>query len=179
VVAVVGAGHVRGLLNYLKQSEPVDLKPLEHVPPASPMWKIAGYGIPALIVGSIAYIGWTKGAEAAGSNILYWILANGIPSSIGALIAMAHPLTILAAFVAAPLTSLTPVIGAGYVTAFIQAWLQPPRVRELKSVAEDMGHVKRWWSNRLLKVFLAFLLPGFGSMIGTYVGGYEIIKNLF
>ena len=110
---------------------------------------------------------------------MYWILANGVPSAIGAMLAMAHPLTIIGAFAAAPVTSLTPVIGAGYVTAFIQVMVRPPVVMEFETVLDDMSTLSGWWRNKLLKVFLAFLLPGFGSMIGTYLGGYEIISNLF
>jgi hypothetical protein len=93
--------------------------------------------------------------------------------------ALAHPLTILTAFVAAPLTSLTPVIGAGYVTAFVQAYLCPPSVRELHSVADDIRITQQWWRNRVLRIFLAFILPGIGSMIGTWIGGVEIFSNLF
>ena len=119
-----------------------------------------------------------KGAAVAGDNIVYWILANGIPSSLGALIGLAHPVTILSAFIAAPITSLTPVIGAGYVCAFIQAMMQPPIVQEFETVLEDMSKISRWWNNKLLKVFLAFTLPGFGSLIGTWIGGFEILSNL-
>ncbi|HID96795.1 MAG TPA: TraB family protein, partial [Thermodesulfobacteriaceae bacterium] len=96
-----------------------------------------------------------------------------------AILALAHPLTIVSAFAAAPVTSLTPVIGAGYVTALVQALSQPPMVKEFETVLDDMSTMFGWWKNRLLKVFLAFLLPGIGSMIGSWVGGYEIISNLF
>ena len=132
-----------------------------------------------LIIGSLIAIGIQKGSSAAGANLLYWILANGIPSAIGAMLAWAHPVTIASAFAAAPVTSLTPVIGAGYVTAFVQVLVRPPVVREFETVAEDMSTLSGWWKNKLLRVFLAFLLPGFGSMIGTWIGGVEIISNLF
>ncbi len=178
-VAVVGAGHVAGICQTIEQQKTVDLKELDYVPPISPMWKMVGWSIPALIVGSIAWIGWQKGPEAAGENALFWILANGIPSGIGGILAMAHPLTILTAFVSAPFTSLTPVIGVGYVTAFVQAYLQPPLVRDFQSVAEDIAIPRRWWKSRLLRVFLAFLLPTIGSIIGTWVGGTRIVSNLF
>jgi pheromone shutdown protein TraB len=56
--------------------------------------------------------------------------------------------------------------------------MQPPVVHEFETVLEDMSKIKKWWNNKLLKVFLAFMLPGFGSMIGTWVGGFEIISNL-
>jgi pheromone shutdown-related protein TraB len=191
IVAIVGAGHVPGILKHLKnqpekeeqgdsgERPKADLKPLEIIPPTSPWMKIIGWSIPTLIICALAWILVTKGSQAASENLVFWILANGIPCSIGAALALAHPLTILIGFLAAPLTSLTPVIGAGYVTAFAQAYLQPPLVREFQSVAEDMVVLKLWWKNRLLKIFLVFILPGLGSMVGTYVGGWEIFKNLF
>ncbi len=178
-VAVVGAGHVAGICQTIEQQVSVDLEELNYIPPVSPIWKAVGWSIPLLIVGSIAWIGWQKGADAAGENALFWILANGIPSGIGGIMAMAHPLTILTAFASAPFTSLTPVIGVGYVTAFVQAYLQPPIVRDFQSVAEDIAIPGRWWKSRLLRVFLAFLLPTIGSIIGTWVGGTRIVSNLF
>ena len=95
------------------------------------------------------------------------------------MLALAHPLTIACAFAAAPITSLTPVIGAGYVTAFVQVLVRPPVVREFETVTQDMSTLTGWWRNKLLRVFLAFLLPSLGSMIGTWIGGMEIISNLF
>ena len=178
-VAVVGAGHVAGICQTIEQQVSVDLEELNYIPPVSPIWKAVGWSIPLLIVGSIAWIGWQKGADAAGENALFWILANGIPSGIGGIMAMAHPLTILTAFASAPFTSLTPVIGVGYVTAFVQAYLQPPIVRDFQTVAEDIAIPGRWWKSRLLRVFLAFLLPTIGSIIGTWVGGTRIVSNLF
>ena len=178
-VAVVGAGHVEGILHTLKQTKTVDLEELNYIPPVSPVWKMVGWSIPAIIVGSIVWIGWQKGPEAAGENALFWILANGIPSGLGGLLAMAHPITTVTAFLAAPFTSLTPVIGVGYVTAFVQAYLQPPLVRDFQTVAEDIAIPRKWWKSRLLRVFLAFLLPTIGSIIGTYVGGARIVSNLF
>lgn len=179
VVAVIGAGHVKGIKKALQEDRHAQLDEINTIPPFSPIWKVLGWSIPAIILGSLGIIAWEKGTGVAGENILYWIMANGIPSSIGAMLALAHPLTIITAFVAAPITSLTPVIGAGYVTAFVQALLRPPVVREFETVLEDMSTLTGWWKNKLLKIFLAFLLPGIGSMIGTWVGGYKIISNLF
>ena len=80
---------------------------------------------------------------------MFWILANGIPSAIGALIALAHPLTILTAFFAAPVTSLTPLIGAGYVAAFVQVYFQPPLVKDFQNVGENARKFSMWWKNKL------------------------------
>jgi pheromone shutdown-related protein TraB len=179
IVAVVGAGHVQGISETLQKDSGLDLKEIETIPPVSPVWKWIGWGVPFIILGSIAYIGWSKGAAAAGDNIIFWILANGIPSALGAVLAFGHPFTILSAFFGAPVTSLTPVIGAGYVAAFVQVLFRPPVVKEFQTVSDDAGVFKRWWQNKLLRVFLVFILTGIGSAIGTYVGAYEIISNLF
>jgi pheromone shutdown-related protein TraB len=179
IVAVVGAGHVRGMLQSLESREHVDLDSLNVIPKVSPFWKWFGWAIPAIIVSSIAYIGWTQGSDAAGDNALYWFLANAIPTGIGGIIAMGHPVTTVAAFMSAPFTSLTPLIGAGYVAAGVQAWLAPPIVSEFQSVGDDIASWSAWWKSRLLRIFLVFLLTTIGSMVGTWVGGYEIVSNLF
>ncbi len=179
IVAVVGAGHVEGIRQRLLQHETVPFDELDAIPPVSPVWKAVGWSIPALILGSLVLIGYQKGADVARANAWFWVLANGVPSAIGAVLALAHPLTILTAFVAAPFTSLTPVIGAGTVTAFVQAYVQPPVVREFQTVTDDIGVFRRWWKSRLLRIFLAFLLPTLGSVIGTWVGGTKIVSTLF
>lgn len=179
IVAVVGAGHIEGMRAALAGRHETDLHALETLPRVSSAWKWVGWGIPAVIVASLLWIGLTQGAAVAGENLTYWVLANGIPSTLGAAAAFAHPLTVTAAFFVAPVTSLTPVIGAGYVLAFLQAWLRPPLVSEFETVSEDVASFGAWWRNRLLRILLVFILTTLGSLIGTYVGGYEIVSNLF
>jgi pheromone shutdown-related protein TraB len=179
VVAVVGAGHMEGIQKVIVQDNRNQLEMIEKIPPVSRMWKIIGWSIPAVIITSIVLIGIQKGIGAAGANLGYWILANGIPCAIGALLAWAHPATVASAFAAAPVTSLTPVIGAGYVTAFVQVMTRPPVVREFEAVGSDITSIGGWWKNKLLRIFLVFILTGFGSSIGTWVGGYRIFTNLF
>lgn len=178
LVAVVGAGHVNGIIQSFPHDNLHKLAEIDTIPPVSSGWKTAGWLIPLVIITAIGIIAYQKGAAVAGDNIQYWILANGIPASIGAVLALAHPATILGAFAAAPITSLTPVIGAGYVTAFIQVMTCPPVVREFETVGTDISSFTGWWRNKLLRVFLVFFLTGLGSAIGTYIGGYEIIKTL-
>lgn len=179
IVSVVGAGHVNGIIKSLESDDYIDLKEIEVIPKPSPVAKIIGWGIPAIIIASILFIGYSKGLSEAGDNAIFWILANGIPSAIGALIALAHPLTILTAFLAAPVTSLSPLIGAGYVAAFVQVYFQPPLVKDFQHVAESARKFSMWWKNRLLKVLLVFILASLGSVLGTYVGLFEIVKNVF
>lgn len=178
VVAVVGAGHVAGMRAALAERRPVEMDEIERIPPVSAIAKWVGWGVPAIVVGALVAIGLTKGVAEAGDNALYWFLANAIPTALGGALALAHPVTIAAAGLAAPFTSLTPVIGAGYVAAFVQAWLVPPLVREFQSVGDDLAHARRWWQSRLLRVFLVFVLTTIGSLVGTGVGGVEILRNL-
>ena len=179
VVAVVGAGHVEGLLAALRAPGPVALDELDRIPPVSAVTRWLGWGIPASIVGALVAIGITQGAEAAAKDLAFWVLVTGIPCTIGAAAAFAHPITIAAAFFTAPVTTLSPVIGAGHVLALVQAWAQPPVVAEFQRLGEDFTHPLRWWRNRLLRVLLVFILTTLGTLLGVYVGGWEIVSNLF
>lgn len=178
IVAVVGAGHLRGMIERLEAGTEADLAALDQIPPVSPVWKIIGWGIPAIILGALGYIGLTQGRAEAAENAWFWFLANGIPTGLGTALAAGHPMTILLSFLAAPFTSLTPLIGAGYVAAFVQAYARPPVVKEFQTVVQDAGTFRRWWGNRLLRVFLVFVLATLGSMIGTWLGAGKILSSL-
>lgn len=179
VISVVGAGHISGIVKALESNKVIDLKEIEIIPPSSLVTKIIGWGIPAIIIASILFIGYSKGLNEAGDNALFWILVNGIPSALGALIALAHPATIVTSFFAAPVTSLTPLIGAGYVAAFVQVYFQPPIVKDFQNVTENARKFPMWWKNKLLKVFLVFILASLGSVLGTYIGLFELVRNVF
>ena len=179
IIAVVGAGHMEGIERVIGEDNSSRMEEINTIPPVSRGWKIAGWSIPAVILLSLAAIGFRQGVGEAGANALYWILANGIPAAIGAMIALGHPATILSAFLGAPITSLTPVIGAGYVCAFVQVMTKPPVVKEFEAVSTDIGTLRGWWQNKLLRIFLVFFMTGLGSSIGTWVGGYRIFTSLF
>ena len=179
LVAVVGAGHIEGMKQAILAGRDEDLEEISTIPKVSPWLKWISWAIPTLIVSALGYIGVTQGAAAASDNAIFWFLINAVPCAIGAVIAFAHPLTILAGFISAPFTSLTPVIGAGYVTAFVQTYVHPPLVHEFQSVGEDIATLRGWWHSRLLRVFLVFILTTLGSLIGTWVGGSVIVSNMF
>lgn len=178
IVAVVGAGHVEGMKGRLLRDERTDLDAICEIPESSGLLKVIGWAIPFVIVASIAAIGWTQGAAAAGENAMIWFLANSIPAGLGAILALAHPATILAAAISAPFTSLSPLIGAGYVASFAQLWAAPPRVADFGTVGDDLSDPKRWWQSRLMRIFLVFIFTTVGSLIGTYAGGFEVLSNL-
>ena len=179
LVAVVGAGHMEGIKRVIEQDNSGLIETISIVPAVSRWWKTLGWLVPILIVLSLILIGVRQGVAEFTANAVYWIMANGIPAAMGALIALAHPATIVSAFAAAPVTSLSPVIGAGYVCAFIQVMTCPPVVKEFEIVSKDIATFRGWWRNKLLRIFLVFLLTTFGSSLGTWVGGYRIFNSLF
>jgi pheromone shutdown-related protein TraB len=178
LVAVVGAGHVQGMKAAIEAQAPVDFDELNHIPPMSRGMVAFGWSIGLAVATALLAIGYTRGVEALGENALYWIVANAVPSGIGTLLALAHPLTVLATAAAAPFTSLTPLIGAGYVGAFVQAYLVPPRVHEFQTAGDDVARPRRWWTSRLLRVLSVFALASIGSLLGTLAGGVEIARTL-
>ena len=158
VLAVVGAGHVAGLVGTLERGEPVDLAALSTTPRTSRLTHLLGWGIPSLVVLSLVAIGLRDGGAVAGENVAFFALATGLPSAAGTLLALGHPATVLSALLLAPLTALSPLIGIGHVTALVQSWVRPPFVRELSSALEDLGTAKGLgataccaccWSSRL------------------------------
>lgn len=182
IVAVVGAAHLPGILKRLKCEGNFEsdesIEEIDTIPPKSTISKIIPWAIPAVVVLLFA-VGFFFGdtdrlAEAA----IAWVLANGILSAIGAMLALAHPLTIVTAFVAAPITSLNPTIGAGMVTGIVQAIVAAPTVRDLENVSEDMTSARGWWTNRTTRVLLVFFFSSLGSAIGTFVA-FGWLKDLF
>ena len=169
VVAVVGAGHMPGILARLREDppQPADLKALETVPKKG--WKTLAlqWGIPLAIVGLIAYGFASGGTEVGLRLIVIWILFNGVLSALGALAALGHPLTILAAFVAAPLTSLNPLVAAGWVAGLVEAALRKPMVKDFEALPSDIVSFKGFWRNAITRILLVVALSNLGSSVGT------------
>ncbi|MDR2580277.1 MAG: hypothetical protein LBC85_04705, partial [Fibromonadaceae bacterium] len=130
---------------------------------------VIGWGIPAIIISSLVYIGISQGADKVADSITLWLLCTGVLAAIGTACALAHPFAILAALFLAPLTGLTPVVGVGMFTAFIQAYFCPPRVFEMETVIEDVWKPSRWWKNRFTRVILAFIMPGLFAAPGKFI----------
>ena len=178
VMAVVGAAHIPGITHHLRQPiDPGKIADISIIPPKPTASKLLPWIIPAVVI-LLFVIGFLSGNyEKMASAAIAWVLANGLLSGLGAMLAFGHPLTVLSAFIAAPLTSLNPTIGAGFVTGFVQAGLVPPQVRDLEKVGEDISRLSGWWRNRLTRVLLVFLLSSLGSALGTLVA-FGWLKNL-
>ena len=176
-VAVVGAGHVPGMLKkFDTKISNEEKKEINFVPNPTIVNRLIPWIIPAIVIGGFVY-GYLYGdREYAGKFALYWFLINGSLSAIGCLIALGHPLTIIAGFLAAPITSLNPTIGAGIVTGIVQTVLVKPRVKDFEEIQNDGFKIRYIWQNRVLKIFSVFLLSSIGSAIGTFWAFKFLIK---
>lgn len=166
ILAVVGAGHVPGIKQRLFEEN--DLGPITEIPPKSIAPTLIGWSIPLLIIAMIVW-GYVDGGTQKGTEMVkIWIIMNSALSALGAAIAFAHPLTILTAAIAAPITSLIPVIGVGYVAGPVQAFLKKPTVADLEDVPNAVETAKGFWHNPLTRVLLVIMLTSIGSVIGTF-----------
>jgi pheromone shutdown-related protein TraB len=179
VLAVVGAGHLDGISRHLGDSDDpaAALQELEQIPEKARWPRLIPWLIVALVLTGF-YIGFTRNPELGWQLVRDWVLINGGLSALGALIAAAHPLTILTAFVAAPITSLNPTVGAGMVTAAAELWLRKPRVGDFSKLRHDTTQLRGWWRNRVSRTLLVFLFSTLGSALGTYLAGFLIYDRL-
>jgi len=178
ILVIIGAAHIPGITRFLTEGFPErDLEELGTIPPKKLVSKILPWLLPFLVV-VLFVVGFLGGSfDKAQEAALAWILANGLLASFGTLLAFGHPLTIASAFVAAPITSLNPMIGAGFVTALVQAFVVAPTVRDMEKISDDMATLKGWWRNRMTRVMLVFLFSTLGSVFGTLVS-FHWLKNL-
>jgi pheromone shutdown-related protein TraB len=177
IVAVVGAGHVKGIAAIISENKELPSEEsITKIPKGSCIWKIIGWAIPAAIIASIIFVGYEAGVEKAGQLSLQWAMLTGGGAMLGAIIAGGHPLTVLVALVAAPFTGLTPLIGVGFFTALTQVYMRPPRVSEMETLADDIWQVRHWWKNRVTRVMLCFLCPGIPAIIGKILAIFQIYQ---
>lgn len=167
IVAVVGAGHVPGMLKAIHESRPLD--DLESLPPPSRWSRIWPWLIPAAVVALIAWGFWQGGVERGVDSIVIWIGVNGLLSAAGAALALAHPLTVVSAFVAAPLTSLNPTLAAGWVAGLVQAWIRPPSVGDFETLPQALETLRGFYLNPVVRILLVVVLANLGSSLGTFV----------
>jgi pheromone shutdown-related protein TraB len=181
ILAIIGAGHLKGITHLLETkaiNKPDEtISQLDIIPDSSSWLKYFPWAIVALILTGFV-IGFLRSPEIGTAMIVDWVLINGGLSALGAAIAFAHPLTIMTAFLAAPLTSLNPTIGAGMVVAAMETLLRKPKVSDFNQLRSDATHLKGWWRNQVTRILLIFLLSTLGSAVGTYIAGFRIYDRL-
>jgi len=176
IVAIVGAGHVPGIQRYWDTN--IDIDALEQLPPKSKVTGFIKWAFPAAIVLLIIVGFFLEGKNAGTEMIKWWVLANGILAGLGAVIALAHPLTVISSIAAAPLTSLNPMIAAGWVAGLVEAFFRKPKVKDFENLSEDILSLKGFWKNNVTRILLVVVLTNIGSGVGTLVA-FPLILKIF
>ena len=180
MLAVVGAGHLQGLVRHLRED---DVAPdivradLESVREKSsiPWFTIA---LTTFVLGGFAWGFWHGGVDVGTDLLLYWVLLTGTLGAIGCAIARGHPLSIVAAFIASPVTPLHPALASGTISALVEAWVRKPTYADFMALRDDVTSVRGWWRNRVARVLLNFFLTSLGTAIGVWIGGARILGKL-
>ena len=180
ILVVIGAGHLEGLAKYLEtdQQDPkAEVEKLSQLPAPKRWPKFVPWVIAALVITGFA-IGFSRSPELGWRLVTLWVLINGGLSGLGALLARGHPLTVVSAMIAAPLTSLNPAIAAGMVTGMVESWVRKPKVSDLEKLRDDATTLKGWFKNPATRILLVFFFSNVGSAIGTWVAGFQIFDAL-
>ena len=176
IVAVVGAGHVPGIKKYWNKD--INIQALEQLPPKKKTTAILKWLIPGAIMAMFIAGFFYGGAKAGKDMLIWWVAANAILAGLGAILALAHPATIITSMLAAPLTSLNPMIAAGWVSGLVEAFARKPKVKDLETLPDDILSVRGFWRNKVTRILLVVVFTNLGSMIGTFVAFPVILKLL-
>jgi pheromone shutdown-related protein TraB len=168
VVAVVGAGHVPGMVAAFDQTH--DLAALDAPPRPSPWIPLLKWGLPALVLAAFA-VGYVRTQGQSLEYMLWaWIVPNAVLAGLMTLVAGGRALTVLAATVASPITSLNPLIAAGFVAGFVEAWLRRPTVEDAERMPDDIQTWRGLHRNPFTRVLIVALAANIGSALGAWVG---------
>jgi len=173
IVAVVGAGHVPGILEHW--DKPIDIEKLKELHPRPKFSGLIKWILPGAILALFLY-GFVHGVRQGAQMVTWWVAANGVLAGLGALCALGHPLTILASVLAAPLTSLNPMIAAGWVSGLVEAVTRKPKVKDLETLQQDIVSIKGFWRNKVTRILLVVVFTNLGSMAGTFVALPMMLK---
>src|SRR5690606_5768278 len=102
---------------------------------------------------------------------------TGIMGAVGACVALAHPITVVSAFLATPLATLHPLVAAGWIAGLVEAYLKKPRVSDFESITEDMGTLKGIWTNRVSRIILVIAFTNIFATIGM-IWGAKVLAGI-
>ena len=176
IVAVVGAGHVPGIKTYWERD--IDLDELNVLPPKNRLTALLKWIIPAAILLLFVYGFYSGGSQAGSDMIMWWVAANGLLAGVGAIVAWGHPLTVVSSVLSAPLTSLNPMIAAGWVSGLVEAFSRKPKVRDFETLQDDIRSVRGFWSNKVTRILLVVVFTNLGSSLGTFIAFPMIVHVL-
>ncbi|PXF59779.1 MAG: TraB family protein [Candidatus Methanogaster sp.] len=175
VVAIVGAGHRQGIQEYLKHPEKLpDINKLLEIPKKRfSIGKIIGVGMIALVLAMFALVITTLSFDEFLVAFGWWFIINGVLSGLGAALARGHIYSVLTAFSVAWLTSLNPMIAAGWFAGAVELKMRKPSPHDIHDIAEAETFPDLM-GNNLFRVILVAALANLGSVAGTFIGAWVV-----
>lgn len=180
VLAVVGAGHLKGMAKYLAEEtrapgaltdELAQVKARRNIP-----W--ITMTLMLLIGGGIVWGYFNGGRELGRELLVQWVAWTAGLAGLGALLARGHVLSILAAAISAPLKPFRPGLPPGMFSALAEVHLRKPAYPDFLALRDDAQTLAGWYRNRVSRVVLVFLLTNLGSMLGVWISGAAIARKL-
>jgi len=176
IIAIIGAAHSLGIQKYI--NDEYDINEFEKIEKHISLSSIIKWFIPLFIVFMILFT-LIQNKDMGIDQIKSWVLYNGIFCALGTIIAGGHPITILVGFISAPITSLSPLLTAGFFTAITESYFRKPQVKDFENMSSDTQSIKGFWKNKVTRIFLVFLLSSLFSSLATFISGADIFKNFF
>jgi pheromone shutdown-related protein TraB len=180
MLAVVGAGHLKGLAAALAESQDdprATTEALDRVPPPGKVpWFTLIFATSLLAIFGWGF--WHGGFDLGAKLVLDWTIITAVGGALGCLAAGGHPLSILAAAAVSPVTPLIPALSSGMVSAFVEAWLRKPTYQDMLDLRHDTGSLKGWWRNRFARVIVNFVLTNTGTALAVYIAGAKLLHGI-
>jgi len=173
IVAVLGAAHVPGIKKEIYKEQ--NLSQITELPPKPKWGKIFSWGIPSVIL-VIIISSFINNISVGIEVTKAWFIWNGSLSALGVILGRGHILTVLTAFIVAPISSLNPTIAAGWFAGLAEAYLKKPQVKDFQKLSKGIS-IKEIYTNKVTHILLIVILANLGSVIGTTIGGASVIRT--
>ena len=167
IVAVVGAGHIPGIIENIGKA--IDIDEINTIPPRSFWARFFGWGFSAAILSLFVAGFFYSGGRTSIHMMLSWSVITAICATIGAMMLLAHPFTILASALSAPIATLHPLIATGWVAGLTEATFRKPQVRDFLDLKDDITTVKGFFRNRITRILILVVVVNLTTSIGTFV----------
>ena len=178
VLAVLGAGHLEGVRHHLEAPVAgIDLSELDQLPKRSTVTKALPWALPLIMVAAIAGVLSTTSGVDWIEFFTVWTAANAAFAALACLLARGHPLAVLTAALASPITSLNPALAAGWFAGYVQLKVAEPTAADLQAFLK-LDDLKAFWTNPAGKVLLVTALTNVGSSIGAWAVPFILLGGL-
>lgn len=178
VLAVLGAGHLKGVASKLEAGTvSIETEALEVLPTSSTFRRFLPWAFPLVMIGVIAAVVSTSSDVDWVTFFTVWTAANAVFAALACLLARGHPLAVLTAALASPITSLNPALAAGWFAGYVQLKMAEPTAEDLQQFLK-LDELSAFWKNPAGKVLLVTALTNLGSMLGAWAAPLILIGGL-